>query len=88
MAATDKAIYELTHQVGKLTGVMEGLIKANDFNSAAMKDNTHTTSILSNFMHETMGAEKEREKSYKRVKHGTVATAFISVGAIIKAFWG
>lgn len=69
----------LTHELGKLTGVMEGVIKSNDQNTAEIK-------VFNAFMHKSTGAQEERDKHYKRVKHGSIATAVVSVITAIKAF--
>lgn len=71
----------LTHEVGKLTGVMESVIKSNDHNTAEIK-------IFNAFMHKSAGAQEERDKHYRRVKHTSVASIVVAVGAGVKAFLG
>lgn len=72
-----ESIDRLTHEVGKLTGVMEGVIKSQDNNTVEIKH-------LSAYMNKTQGATEERDKHYKRVKHTAVGSAIIAVGTLIR----
>lgn len=76
-----KEMDNLAEKIGKLTGVMEGVIKSNDANTAEQR-------IFNKWMHESKGAQTERDKHYKRVKHGTFASIIISICAAIKAWAG
>lgn len=71
----------LAKELGRLTGVMEGVIKSNDSNTAEIKH-------FNQFMYEAKGAQTERDKHYKRVKHTAVGSAIVSLGALIKVVLG
>lgn len=75
------SIEQLAKEVGKLTGVMEGVVKSTDSNTAEIKH-------FNQFMYEAKGAQVERDRHYKRVKHGAAASVVMSIGAIYKAFMG
>jgi exosome complex RNA-binding protein Rrp4 len=72
---------DLAEKIGKLTGTMEGVIKSNDHNTAEIKQ-------FNAYMHKSIGATEERDKHYKRVKHGTMASIIMAFGACLKTFIG
>lgn len=76
---TKDSMDRLTHEVGKLTGVMEGVIKSNDHNTAEIK-------IFNAYMNKSSGAQEERDKHYKRVKHTSIGAIIMSLCAAIKTF--
>lgn len=79
-------VIELVSQLGKLTGVMEGVIKSQDNNAHETRNNTAEIKHLSAFMNKTQGASEERDKHYRRVKHTSISSMCLAIGALIKAF--
>lgn len=64
-------------QVGELTGALKAVTKATE-------DNTKVLETVTAYMHKTMGANEERDKHYRRIRHTAVGSAIIAVGTLIR----
>lgn len=67
--------------VGELKGEFKALTDATKINTAEIKQ-------FNQYMYKTTGAQEERDKHYKRVKHTAVGSIILAVGSFIKAFAG
>ncbi len=66
-----------------ILGELKGEIRAQ---TEATKINTAEIKIFNEYMFKSQGASLERDKHYRRVKHGTIASIFMSAAAALKAF--
>lgn len=81
-------IEQLAKEVGKLTGVMEGVIRSQDNNAEQTRANTAEIKQFTAFMYKSIGAQEERDKRSRNVKRVSIGGLCLAIISMAKAFAG